>query len=137
MDQKTSIFHYSKNYGSLTRETRFKVAINTADPTCPFGDRSYITRVQRVIAISLSRDGFLCLPTSFLYQSGSDCRLLQCCPIWQYIADLDNTKSKTIPQCITIIQIIHFLFFSFHIIIKIFGYISATAIHYHFRDKMK
>ena len=28
MNQTTSIFHYSKNYGSLTRVTRLKVAVN-------------------------------------------------------------------------------------------------------------
>ena len=31
--EKTTI-HYSKKYGSLTRITRLKVAINMADPTC-------------------------------------------------------------------------------------------------------
>ena len=31
---KTSILHHSKNYGSLTRETRSKVAINMEDLTC-------------------------------------------------------------------------------------------------------
>ena len=31
---KTSIFHYSKKYGSLTRETWLKVAVNLEDLTC-------------------------------------------------------------------------------------------------------
>ena len=31
MNQNTSIFHYYKNYGSLTRVTRLKVALNMAD----------------------------------------------------------------------------------------------------------
>ena len=43
----------------------------------------------------------------------ADCPIRQRCLIRQYIADLDNIKSRTIPQCITIIQIIHFLFLSF------------------------
>ena len=30
MNQKTSICHYSKNYSSLTRVTRLKVAVNMA-----------------------------------------------------------------------------------------------------------
>ena len=36
MNQKTSIFHYVNNYGSLTRVTRLKVAVNRADPTLSF-----------------------------------------------------------------------------------------------------
>ena len=34
MNQKTFLFHYSKNYGSLTSLTSLKVAINMVDPTC-------------------------------------------------------------------------------------------------------
>ena len=41
MNQKTSIFHYYKNYDSLTRATMLKVALNMADPTCLFGDSLY------------------------------------------------------------------------------------------------
>ena len=43
MNQKTFNFHYSKNYGSLTRQEswtrviRLKVAVNMADPTCLLG----------------------------------------------------------------------------------------------------
>ena len=41
MNQKTStIFHYSKNYGSLTSVTMLQNAVNIADPTCLFGDSS-------------------------------------------------------------------------------------------------
>ena len=31
---QTSIFHYSKNYGSLTHETRIKDAVNMGDLIC-------------------------------------------------------------------------------------------------------
>ena len=34
MNQKTSIFHYSKYYGSVTGVTRLKVALNMADSKC-------------------------------------------------------------------------------------------------------
>ena len=37
MNQKTSIFRYSKNCGSLTSVTKLKNAVNMADPTCLFG----------------------------------------------------------------------------------------------------
>ena len=33
---KASIFHYSKNYGYLTLETKFKVEINLGDLPCLF-----------------------------------------------------------------------------------------------------
>ena len=33
---KTSMFRYSKNYGSLTHETRIKDAVNMEDLTCLF-----------------------------------------------------------------------------------------------------
>ena len=36
MNKKTFIFHYSKNYGSLTCVIKLKVAVNMADPTCLF-----------------------------------------------------------------------------------------------------
>ena len=40
MNQKTSIFHHCKNYGSLTRVSRLKIALNMADHTCLLGDSS-------------------------------------------------------------------------------------------------
>ena len=51
------------------------------------------------------------------------------CMIRQYIANLGGMKSKTIPQCITIIQIIHFLFSVLTVkFIKVFGCISTMVI---------
>ena len=44
MDQKTSVFHYSKNYSSLTCVTILKVAVNITDrpdSTCLFRDTLY------------------------------------------------------------------------------------------------
>ena len=38
MNPKTFICHYYKNYGSLTRVTRLKFALNMADPTCLYVD---------------------------------------------------------------------------------------------------
>ena len=34
MNKMTFIFHYSTNYGRLTRVNRLKVAVNMVDPTC-------------------------------------------------------------------------------------------------------
>ena len=34
MNQKTSIYHYSNNYGNLSNATRLRVAVNMTDPTC-------------------------------------------------------------------------------------------------------
>ena len=38
---ETYIFHYSKDYGSLTRVTRLKVEVNMSDAKCLLGDSSY------------------------------------------------------------------------------------------------
>ena len=39
--KRLTAFIYSKIYGSLTRVTRIKFAVNTSDPTYLFGDSSY------------------------------------------------------------------------------------------------
>ena len=41
MHHKTYIFHYSENYGSLTRVIRLENAVNMSDPTYLLGDSSY------------------------------------------------------------------------------------------------
>ena len=88
-------------------------------------------------------------PRSMLISSVRvECPIRQHYLIQQHNANLGNVKSKTIPQCIMIIQIIHFLFFSFEhfnaqnwqtrnvythlkicIIIEVLGFVCTMAIH--------
>ena len=45
---QTSIFRYSKNYGSLTHDTRIKDAVNMVDLICLLATVRTLTRVLRV-----------------------------------------------------------------------------------------
>ena len=48
---QTSIFRYSKKYGSLTHETRIKDAVNMGDLICLLATVRTLKFVQRLFAI--------------------------------------------------------------------------------------
>ena len=46
MNQNNSVFHYSKNYGSLMHVTRSKAAVNMVDLTCLLGDTYHLNKID-------------------------------------------------------------------------------------------